>query len=586
MRSVNILHPRMFPQGKELFSDQRSGIMLQICIMKRWCFTVITGAAICFYSLSGLTNPRTLTVRSKSRLNISFETDTPGAHSTTFELKGELRDERGGPIPRAIIQLGLLGGRQSLVTTDNRGGFRKKLRFSGRQRTLEARFPGDPYHSATVMHYDLNPRLLPVQLRLEGPREFLRSDREVVYKAMARAGGKPLKGVPLKLSWKFENQEKGTTVQLTDPQGVAFFRHGAAELGFVGPALLTLHISQSPITNAHHWSIDVNLSAPVRITMAARSQELSKGDTLLFSGIVQDDRIPLSRAWLSLYLDGRALTVIRTGEDGRFSHPVKTDGLKPGRHIFQAAFIPHVAWRTAAASEAVAVMLTPSASFLDWMSRILILGLVLLMLFPLLKLISCSWFRRGAANGGETAQTKGLLSRVIRRLRRPSYVVKGKILDAVTGAPLANARVEDEDASIGVSTSRDGQFQLGPLPDGYRIMVFTRKGYAPERRLLQIPHQGENSALAIPLSTWREKIFLSYQGIVARISDNKDLTGLLTPREITGLLPLKSPELSDTFRKLTANLEEFYFSGRTPGQEAAERFTNDIEYFHNRNATR
>lgn len=58
-------------------------------------------------------------------------------------------------------------------------------------------------------------------------------------------------------------------------------------------------------------------------------------------------------------------------------------------------------------------------------------------------------------------------------------IVQGRVLDAVTGAPVTAARVEVGSWSAAVAA--DGRFRLGGLPPGAAVLVVTAVGYRPAR---------------------------------------------------------------------------------------------------------
>src|SRR5258708_5178272 len=87
--------------------------------------------------------------------------------------------------------------------------------------------------------------------------------------------------------------------------------------------------------------------------------------------------------------------------------------------------------------------------------------------------------------------------------------IRGRIIDATSGAPLAGVQVRVEGTSIGAQTGPDGIYTIGGAPAGAHFVSARRVGYSPNRASLTIPQSGEatqNFALAVVATTLNEVV--------------------------------------------------------------------------------
>ncbi len=134
--------------------------------------------------------------------------------------------------------------------------------------------------------------------------------------------------------------------------------------------------------------------------------------------------------------------------------------------------------------------------------------------------------------------------------------------DAVTGDPIAEARVELADA--GVATDADGRFELEELPDGEHRARVTCEGYVTESFAVTIPHRGELRDARVDLLPVRERIFQLYREVAEPLLPRPDLWGVWTPRQIFEHVRKSHP--ARALAELTDYVEEKYFSARVPAE--------------------
>jgi len=72
-------------------------------------------------------------------------------------------------------------------------------------------------------------------------------------------------------------------------------------------------------------------------------------------------------------------------------------------------------------------------------------------------------------------------------------IIRGRVTDAATSAPLVGVQVRVEGTSIGAMTDAEGAFTITGAPAGSRVLSTRRLGYAPGRATVTVPASGEVS---------------------------------------------------------------------------------------------
>lgn len=103
-----------------------------------------------------------------------------------------------------------------------------------------------------------------------------------------------------------------------------------------------------------------------------------------------------------------------------------------------------------------------------------------------------------------------------------SYTVKGKVLDAGTGQPLAGVHIQVKGKSTGTTTGTQGEFSL-TLDDGKAVVLFSYVGYTTK----EIKVNGSQQGLVVKLymaSQHLEEVVVTALGVA-----RDDLSGYITP---------------------------------------------------------
>src|SRR5450759_799239 len=72
-------------------------------------------------------------------------------------------------------------------------------------------------------------------------------------------------------------------------------------------------------------------------------------------------------------------------------------------------------------------------------------------------------------------------------------IIRGRISDAATGAPLAGVQVRVDGTTVGAQTGSDGTYTITGAPAGSRVLSTRRLGYAPERVTVTVLQTGDAS---------------------------------------------------------------------------------------------
>ena len=84
-----------------------------------------------------------------------------------------------------------------------------------------------------------------------------------------------------------------------------------------------------------------------------------------------------------------------------------------------------------------------------------------------------------------------LLAAPVTLIAQGPGIIRGRVTDAATGAPVVGVQVRVEGTQIGALTTAEGTYTLTGVPAGPRVLVTRRLGYAPARAPLSVPTAGD-----------------------------------------------------------------------------------------------
>ena len=69
-------------------------------------------------------------------------------------------------------------------------------------------------------------------------------------------------------------------------------------------------------------------------------------------------------------------------------------------------------------------------------------------------------------------------------------IIRGRVIDAATGEPLAAVQVRVDGTTVGAQTGSDGTYAIVGVPAGSRSVSARRLGYAQQRVAVTVPEAG------------------------------------------------------------------------------------------------
>src|SRR3990170_3811187 len=88
-------------------------------------------------------------------------------------------------------------------------------------------------------------------------------------------------------------------------------------------------------------------------------------------------------------------------------------------------------------------------------------------------------------------------------------IVRGRVTDAATGAPVVGVQVRVDGTAVGAQTNQDGTYTITGVPSGSRSVSTRRVGFAPARATVTVPASGnatQDFALSMVAATLNEVV--------------------------------------------------------------------------------
>ncbi len=88
-------------------------------------------------------------------------------------------------------------------------------------------------------------------------------------------------------------------------------------------------------------------------------------------------------------------------------------------------------------------------------------------------------------------------------------IIRGRVTDAATGAPLVGVQVRVEGTTVGAQSGQDGTYTITGVPPGSRSVTTRRVGFAPARASVMVPASGDATrdfALSMVVATLNEVV--------------------------------------------------------------------------------
>ena len=533
-------------------------------------------------------------VRARTAITVEPIRRARGA-STSPELVG-LRihgriHERGSgePVPHALGATVSLDHRVRPLTVDEEGRFEAWFAAEGGGHRLAIEYPGHGrYDGSAFILPELDVAKQPLVLSVRVPSEHRRGAGPLAIEVQASDEAEPARvRVSIQLGGAEQEELPVIGEVTTDQLGRAPFAVPVAGLGQPGPKRIRLVFAGDDLYDPASVEAGFLVAAPTRIVFASDEAEIRFEGRVRGNGRLVDDLgAGLAGQSISLMADAqggrRVLDDSLTGPDGSFSLDAPASELGAGKHMVQAVFESPRSFLEDSRSSPARIAIAERrpvpvgyslAAFAATAASIV--AFIALRTRPWTR-----WIKRlkgesagagaGAAEERDAPPHTGLSPArpgLVSTLRRPhDRGFTGLVADAVTGDPVAGARVEAGDADA--STDDAGQFAFEDLAEGEHRAVVSCAGYVTERFGLTIPHRGELRDARVDLLPVRERIFQIYREAAEPLLPRPDLWGVWTPRQIFDHVRRAHP--ARALSELTDYVEEKYFSARTPDESELE----------------
>ncbi len=367
--------------------------------------------------------------------------------------------------------------------------------------------------------------------------------------------------------------------------------------------------------------VTLELTSGTTTTMALSSKALAFEDDLVVTGhVLDDDKLPVPRAAITLMSGDRRLAQGATDEKGRYRFEVEAEliaertpvpeagqagGIRQDRPVTstclkdaECSFGIQVktdpdspSMRPSQSDPQVIRIAAPQPVPVSWTVVAFIATLGAAAAFFLARTKPWQKLRKTAAPAdvpseeGDIEQAHGGLviakPGVVATLRGPKDDgFSGVVRDTVRGRPIADAVVSITfgEKQHMAPTAGDGSFAFEKLETGDWRAEVSAPGHVTERFSVSIPHRGELRGVRVDLVPVRERVFQLYRRAAEPVLPETRLWGVWSPRQIVDHVRAKRP--SPALADLTDFVEEIYFSGRPAAEsvlgEAGERVDRAI----------
>jgi hypothetical protein len=565
--------------------------------MTRNALRPVTPAALVAFALGlGAPGPSdraeagpTVQVRARTAITVDPIRRSQGGLNITGRVHERGSDQAMAFVSGTAVSVSL-DDRTAQALVGENGHFGTWFATRGGRHRLSIEFPGDDHLDASVFTLpELDVAKQPLVLGLRIPDEHRRARGPLLIEVQASGESGPARVTVSIHVGGAEQDELPLLGQFTtNGLGRAPLVLPVALLGGPGPKLVRATFAGDDTFDPASDERSFLVASATRIAFDADEVEVRFEGRVRGSGRLVDDLgRPVSGQPISLVADvkgaRRVLDDTLSGADGQFSLDAPASELGPGKHMVQAVFeSPRSYLESSRSSPArigvaerrpVPVGYSLAAFAATAMSIVAFVALRTRPWTRWIKRLRGASAGRGAGGSDErdapphtglSPARPGLVS----TLRRPSdRGFTGRVADAVTGEPIAEARVELGDA--GLLTGADGRFELEDLPDGEHGAQVSREGYVTESFAVTIPHRGELRDARVDLLPVRERIFQLYREVAEPLLPRPDLWGVWTPRQIFDLVRKSHP--ARALSELTDYVEEKYFSARVPAESELPR---------------
>ncbi|MBM4341848.1 MAG: hypothetical protein FJ100_00520 [Deltaproteobacteria bacterium] len=428
------------------------------------------------------------------------------AEQAVLVVAGELRDQRGQPVPEASLVVALAterGGRLGQpVRTDALG--RYSARFSrveiGEAELYHANasFMGGPLHGEATAEVTVDlardqPRLAVVQ-----PQRWWSVLADAwTATVVATVSGLPLPNVPILLA--LDGQP---VLHLrTDAQGVARAALPIHALRRAGPHRATAILEPSATRNAAEANWTFELLAAVTVTLSASPSDgggvCGGGDWCLDGQVTLHEATAtagLSDAVVQLFAERREVGTLVSGPGGRFAAVLHADALTAFGHMLEVQLVARATanrpWTEPGFSPIVRVAAARPAGWIEWLSRAALAVAVAWVAWRFWQ----SRRRARSAQLQQTAEQAGLATTTMIEGRErgvPCFVLRAKVVHGELGRPLpCRGVLTSPGGGLAILAGDDGQLLAEALAPGRYQLSVTAEEHEALHLSFDMPHWG------------------------------------------------------------------------------------------------
>lgn len=486
--------------------------------------TVLLGGSLCARAQP------TVRVRAQTRLELQVGR-TEGAIAVT----GTLRDDLGAPLPDRPIELRVRdeagqsrGARRA--ATDAAGRVSASFPLETGTYRVSATWSGDDGHDAVEVQQPIDLDRAYVRLAVvvsDGGRLDLDAPaHEIEVTASSSEGGA---GLLVEVRDELDRELARAT---TDARGAARLSLPSAALGPPAAGRLIARTPGDARRARAQTEVPVVRFRATRIAMSAAPLRVARGDRVEIDGQLFDSQGPLARRAVGVFADDVHLQTVLTDDQGRFAPSVELD-LEEGEAILTARFASDAPWRTSVGSAPLRIVIDGGGST-PWpwlLGSILACAIVVAFLSRRPRAVAA----RASERAPEAAAPGILTARPVSRAAQQRDV-RGRILDADEGTPVAGARVCLSDAagaSVELASDDEGRFAVERLDGESWTLEVSAAGYQRSEAALRLPHRGQWSAVTVRLASLRQLALRRYRPLADALAPQPKWWAFWTPRELS-----------------------------------------------------
>jgi len=479
--------------------------------------------------------------------------------------------------------------------TDTSGRFDLRVPAPPGSHDLVVMFSGDAHHApASVEIHGFDPSKNPLTLSLDLLKEVPYPPHDLRAHVTAKSNDTPV-ALPLtavvsqSMSTGVDIPPQALPAVTTNDKGEASIPLPGTALGKPGRKLIEVRFKGDGSYDAARARAEVLLVTATALTAELDDDDVAFESSVELSGKLVDNAgggVPLGR--IVVFANGKRVADTVTRGDGSWDANVSAKQIGAGKRKLDVRFEPARSWRKASAAKPLSIAVgEPKPMPVGY--TLAAFGATALILLAFIGLRAKPWHnwawlhrdddddsdRDDDANERPPVHTGLAVARpsLVSTLRRAAdHGVSGVVRDAVSGRPLAGARIEMIDTGDGAATTdsaRDGSFVIEDLNAGHWRATVRCNGYCSERFGVSLPHRGELRGVRVDLLPVRERIFELYQTVAQPLLPESGQWGIWTPRQIVDHVRASQPR--PALAQLTDFVEEAYFSQRTPDEDILQQ---------------